>query len=223
MSYQFSVAADKMTAAYTQFAALPCIISAFMKLTTISVSQTVCDIGTSTTSRYSCRVSINNNVAAHHHDGTLSAATDSSTGPLADGLWHLCTAALTATNARAAYQDGTNKGTNSGVRTLITPSNIWIGQDAAGANQVKGKMAHLALWSVTPTDADILRLAFGPPDLTIPTGLVDYWRMNVNSASQISSTPLGTILTVTGAVWSSDDPAIPAGSGRVGSYIGVMP
>lgn len=210
MSRLFSNAAgDHLDASYTM-PALPFTACAWLKLNTFGTGIRIFDLGSDGTHRYSLGTSAADAAVAHHHDGTLSVATETA-HPLSDGQWHVAVGSWVGNSSRSAFSDGINKGTNAGARTSITPTAIVVGQDFAALARLNGRMAHLAIWGGTLSDADISLLATVSPNMVRPDILLDYWPLQSNSASEPSYGSRGTILSVTGTAFSTDDPVLNAG------------
>lgn len=201
------IAGDHLNASYS--ISLPFTISAYAKLTAGLTAQSISEIYSDATHRFGLRVSNTNFVAALHQDPTSSTATETA-GTLGDLGWHVCTATFVSNTSRNAFVDGINKGTNAGTRTTLTPTSIVVGMDAGGANRFNGKIAHLAIWGGTVSDADIATLASVSPNMVRPDILLDYWPLQSNNASEPSYGSRGTILSVTGTTFDTDDPVLNA-------------
>lgn len=105
-------------------------------------------------------------------NATSSASASASTWSHAGGVW-------SAGNARAAYVNGANKGTEATLRDLTgaDTTGIGVGVDSTGPiNGWIGDLAEAAIWSVALDDAEMAALGKGfDPRLIRPTALVAYW------------------------------------------------
>jgi hypothetical protein len=92
--------------------------------------------------------------------------------------WHHIAGVWTATNSRAAFLNGGNKGTDI---VDVTPVNLnvtSIGRvgDSTPVDYMDGRIAEVGIWDVALTDAEIAILAAGFSPLFIrPQNLVAYW------------------------------------------------
>lgn len=109
------------------------------------------------------------------------AAASSSAGPSINTWAHAC-GVWSATNARAAYLNGGNKGTNATdlVPNDFTKTNIgcyytWT-TSAVRFKFFSGLIAEAGIWDIALTDAEVAALATGLSPLAVhPANLVAYW------------------------------------------------
>lgn len=128
--------------------------------------------------------------------GTSSAATSLA---VTAGVWQPILATYTSTTARAAYLNGGNKGTNAGVRTPGTLTDVWVGALNATTRFANGNIAEVAIWNVDLTDPEAVILAAGvSPLLVRPSALVFYAPLLHGYSPEIDLIN-GNNLTVTGA------------------------
>lgn len=72
-----------------------------------------------------------------------------------------------------------------------------------------GKLAHVAIWNRDLTAQEIADLSAGGNPLAVAaTGLIRYWPLTANSSTHADQAGSGHDLTVYGATYSSDDPAV---------------
>lgn len=202
---------DHLDAAYSTLT-LPFTISGWIKLTTLAANHRLVTYGTPAvaTSRYTLGVDTTNAPNAVHADAGVATATATGTTP-SDALWHNVVSTFTSVSARSAFLDGINKGSNATAQSAITPSVLRISGAPDGTNVFRGLAAHIAIWNGVVSDADIAKLATLSPNMVRPDILWDYWPLQSNSASEPSYGSQGTILTVTGTTFSTDDPVLNAG------------
>lgn len=122
------------------------------------------------------------------------AVASTSAGPSANTWAHAC-GVWAGTNARAAYLNGGNKGTNATNLTPLglTKTNIgcyysWTGAAGAPMKFWSGLIAEAAMWNVALTDAEVAVLATGLSPLAVhPENLVAYWPLIGNYATEIDT------------------------------------
>lgn len=98
-----------------------------------------------------------------------------STAAYVAAAFNACAAVFSATNSRAAFVDGQNKGTNTGSISSITLNNIRIGRQNGSGFLLTGKASEVAVWTAALTDAEIGSLGKGfKPYRIRPQSLVFY-------------------------------------------------
>ncbi len=138
--------------------------------------------------------------------GTDSAET--STAWTVD-TWHHACGVEAASNDRRVYLDGGGKVTDSGAGTPTPIDRLVVGADFTGSfvNHMGGDIAHVAMWNVALTDAEIASLAAGlNPKKMRPDNLVFYAPLNGQSPEIDIVSRFD--LTVTGATVSEEPPAV---------------
>ena len=104
--------------------------------------------------------------------GSGAASSGASTGVWAHGC-----SVFSAINARAAFLNGANKGTNAASQTPtgINQARIGIVGGSAPGNAVNGRIAEAAIWNVALSDDEVAALGKGfSPRLIRPSALVAY-------------------------------------------------
>lgn len=73
----------------------------------------------------------------------------------------------------------------------------------------EGLLAHLCIWNRVLTAQEITDLANGgDPETVAPSGLIRYWPLQSDSATQVDQAGSGHDLTVYGASYSTDEPPV---------------
>ena len=109
-----------------------------------------------------------------------SGWAQSSSG-ITTGTWHHACGVWTATNNRAVFLDGANKGTNATDVTAtsldwMSIGDLWRGFAPQNSYYFTGDIAENAVWNVALTDAEVAVLAAGYSPLFVrPQNLVAYW------------------------------------------------
>jgi Concanavalin A-like lectin/glucanases superfamily len=137
-------------------------------------------------------------VVAEVNGGTGGTSAVSSISYSQAGVWEHAAAVFTSSTARAAYLNGTNKGTAT---LSATPSGItdtWLGADIFGDFH-DGDLAEVGIWSIALSDLEVAVLAQGiSPLLVRPEALVYYAPLLGQYAPEIDLVGRRN-LTVTGA------------------------
>ena len=108
--------------------------------------------------------------------GTFAVA--SSTAGFSAGSWQHGCAVFAATNSRAAYYNGANKGTNTTSNTPSGISRTILGKFNSNSTNASTDfvLAEVGMWNVALTDDEALTLSQGfSPLLVRPQSLVAYW------------------------------------------------
>ena len=119
-------------------------------------------------------------------DSYISATTRQSSATFATATttystntWHHACAVFAASNDRRIYQDGGNKGTDTGNQSPSSIDGITLGSNFVSGNPAahfSGRLAEVAFWDVALTDDEAAALATGiRPIYVRPSGLVAYW------------------------------------------------
>lgn len=104
-----------------------------------------------------------------------STSNADSTAAYVAAAFNACAAVFFATNSRAAFVDGQNKGTNTGSISSITLNNIRIGRQVDNTFLLNGKASEVAVWTAALTDAEIASLGKGfKPYRVRPQSLLFY-------------------------------------------------
>ncbi len=134
----------------------------------------------------------------------------SSTADVTAGVWESYCAVEIATNSRAVYLNGGNKGTDA---TSSTPQAGDLDGTIIGAffyagayrDFTDGQIAEVAIWNVALTDAEALVLSKGFSPLFVhPQNLVAYWPLIRGLNDKVG----GYNVTATGTVVSPHPPII---------------
>jgi uncharacterized protein (DUF2267 family) len=104
----------------------------------------------------------------------------STTAGYSTGTWQHACGVWSANNARAAYLDGANKGTDVVASTPTGMDRTSIGRvgDSSPGSYMDGEIAEAGVWNVALSDAEVAMLAKGfSPLLVRPQSLVAYWKL----------------------------------------------
>ncbi len=115
-------------------------------------------------------------IRAVTYGGTLTSAA--STAGYNANTWHHACGVFAATNSRAAYLDGGNKGTGNvdKIPANLDRTSIARAGDSTPGFYVSGYVTEAAIWNAVLTDEEVAILAKGfSPLLIHPQNLVAYW------------------------------------------------
>ena len=101
---------------------------------------------------------------------------------------------------------------NGNVPVFGATNHFTIGTVWDSANRpFDGYIAHVAIWNRVLTAQEITDLSAGSSPLTAASsGLLRYWPLTADAATQVDEAGSGHDLTVYGATFSTDDPAVDA-------------
>lgn len=211
MSIYFNgVAGDNLTAASASITAGPHTFAAWGKLTVLGSARQVLTVGQSGSAndRYSLGLNASNQPRMQVRDATTVTEAPASAAVPDTTSWHLYVGStITGDTDRSGYLDGGNRGNNHSTKTpSITPNFTRVSGDPAGGNVFIGFLAHVAMWNIQLSDADVAALACYTPNLIQPANLVDYWSFLTYGTTITSTGTAGTVLTVNGTKFSQDNP-----------------
>jgi len=184
MSLVLDSAGEEYVVAEAQtITAKPVTISAWVKSTTIAISQTVvCLLKWATQDEYlllQLRGAVAGDPAAALEYATAWKLAESSTGYTVN-TWHHIAATFVSSTERSVWIDGGSKITNTDEQnvnfTLL--DRIYIGAHKVDSGFFDGKLAEVAIWNAELTDAQILDLANGNVPVNIESdNLRAYWKL----------------------------------------------
>lgn len=138
-----------------------------------------------------------------------SALAQSTAGAQENTNWHLAIGVHTSATSRAAYFDGANKGTNATNIAVTGQDTFRVGRRLDDTSPFDGKIAHVAVWDTTLSDANAVALGGGDNPTTVATAnLIAYWPLTGASLTDVVS---GFVLSASGTtVDTGDNPAVDA-------------
>lgn len=144
--------------------------------------------------------------------GNADATTGSA--PTED-VWSHLAGVHQASNDHRVYLNGTRGTDSTATRAVSGVNSVRVGGiPTDSGRRYKGYLAHLAIWDISLSDAEITSLAGGtnPQDIQL-AHLIIYWTLTGNVSPETPTVGTGN-LVVTGATYSADDPTVAAfGSG----------
>ena len=209
------VSTDYLDMGSSPFAPPPATISAWFKaginLPASDMYLALFGRTNSQAQQYNLRYNVADLILAVENDGT-SAGAGSSISMDDTANWHHCVAVLASHSDRTAYLDGGNSTNNTTLKAPLSMQQFRVGGSCTNppANNLNGKLAHLAIWSIALTAGEVATLYSGASPATIqPANLIDYWTLNTNASPEVPAAGSGGhTLTVNGTTYSTDDPFI---------------
>lgn len=120
--------------------------------------------------------------------------------------WQHGLAVFNSSSDRRVYIGGGSKGTNSTTKNATPIDQLMVGaRDTPGspADWFKGKLAHVAVWSIALSDADAALLASGRDPRSVQAGsLVGYWPLATNGEDLVGEQDLSSSGSPS---WDSED------------------
>lgn len=205
MARDFNGTTGYASNATTPVTAIPLTLAAWFKTDDDTRQQSILTIGdtASTVEEFdlACDGSaVGDPVQANTRHTTTSTATTSS--GFTAGVWAHACAVFTSATSRAAFINGSSKGTNATSKTPTSLDTIRIGALARSApdNFFDGSIADAAIWSASLTDAEVAALARGVSPLRIrPLSLVFYAPLLGLGSPEPDYTSGQRVLTLTGS------------------------
>ena len=159
--------------------AAPLSMACWFKSENSVSTQTFINIGLAASDdhRFTLRVVANTSVRFSVRTTAASEAI-STAGPTVN-TWNHAAGVEIATNSRAAYLNGANKGTQGTTRVPVGVNSTYIGAMSSSpspSNFMDGFIAEVGIWNIALNDSEVAALARGVCPLRIrPSGLVSYW------------------------------------------------
>lgn len=211
MSRSFATNADHLDLASAPVLAPPMTLAAWIKISGSVLNTEFVTIGTSGSAAnlYALMTLVGASAQARERDAGAASGANS-TFTLDVGNWRLIVGTFLDHTNRACYTDGANKGTVSALKAATTPNMLRISGDpqATPVNPFVGLIAHVAVWNVALTDADVLALLTLAPPAIRPDALLEYWPLVSGQPTEPGYGQLGDSLVVTGTTFSYDNPPI---------------
>lgn len=219
-----SASSQFLEAASVPIGSAPLTIACWFNSNTITANQILVSLGKSTDSTNAFALAIFGAVGGDPVRATTTATTaasaDSTAGYSANTWQHAC-AVFSAANARAAFLNGTNKGTNTTSRTPSGVDVTTVGALNGGGSHtifMSGLIAEVAIWSSALTDTEVALLALGySPILISPQSLAFYAPLIGLNSPEIELRE-GRSLTVTGATVGVHTRMFYPGSGKINPF-----
>lgn len=211
-SYDFDGVNDYIELSSTPITAVPCTIMCWMKPDNQATAGLVSIGNSAATSRLQLdRRDLSVNPQDIGAASVNSGGTDQTAfrGQYDTGDWEHCVAVFASTTSRTAYLNGTAGSINTSSNTASGLNSILIGSRYSGGARGafhNGHIAHVAVWNVALSGAEIMSLAGGAnPQSVQLANLVFYAPLANGEAKDIIT---NTSLTVSGAV--SDPTSYPS-------------
>ena len=141
------------------------------------------------------------------------SSTDASTtiGVSVNTWHHLCVSEAVGNASRAAFLDGSNKGTSTTALTPVGADRTSIGRsaDSTPSDEMSGNIGQVAVWDIVLLDSHVGTLAAGwSPRQVIPDSLIAFWPIGGTASPEIDI--VGRLdLTITGTPAKAEYPPIP--------------
>lgn len=214
MARDFNGSSQHLSNANAVVTAVPFSMSAWFNADSFTLSNGIVVVGDTNTNNENMGLCVSGTGhvrAFSRHLGNENAAQSSTT--TSASAWTHAGGVWSAANARAAYLNGGNKGTES---TSNTPSaaaldSTWIGRHVSNSLGLffDGRIAEVAIWSAALDDAEMAALGKGICPLLIrPTSLVGYWPVLGNLSPEQDGWNSKFDMTLNNAPTKADHPRI---------------
>jgi hypothetical protein len=208
-SFSFNGTSNYMELGSPAVTTTPCTFAAWFNASALVDAQQVVTVGGST-----ARLGINDSgtatdkMAAYTNNTTLTQRVANAPTTYSTGAWYHVAGVFASDTSRTCYQDGVAGTANTLSHTLTTVTKTTIGMRYSSGSRgqfFSGKIAHVAIWNIALSDAEIASLATpGTLPSSIQSGnLVFYAALTGGVAVDSVS---ATALTVSGATSSTDGP-----------------
>lgn len=214
MARDFNGSSQYLSNANALVTAVPFSMSAWFNADSYTLSNgifVIGDTGTNNENMGLCCSSTGHVRAFSRNLGNESAAQSSTTA--STGTWAHAAGVWSAANARAAYLNGGNKGTESTSRTPTAAAldNTWIARHVSNSLGLyfDGRVAEVALWNVALDDSEVAALGKGfCPLLIRPQSLVGYWPVLGNQSPEQDRWATKFDMTLQNSPTKADHPRI---------------
>lgn len=225
MSYSWNGSTSKMLRTATVPLTGPaCSFSAWIKSNNVTAAKTVVMIQGSAAANDYAKLGTGSasGAQAQHRTAANGNGTAASTPTvLTTGVWIPIAGVLINGSSRAAYAYGSNKGTDATVVGAYgtTPSELSVGLRAGGTPEAfDGLIAHLAIYNIALSDADVANLALFAPTSVQAGNLVAYYPFTTDQGAVTYPDSVGTFtLTQTNTSFNADNPVLSGGAGVAGN------
>lgn len=229
MSYDFDGSGSANLNVATPITALPFTIACWYKVEADGAGHALLSVGNATDSEM-MRLSAQTDIAGDPvriraaNSGGTNADTSTSTSVTQNTWEHAC-AVISSTTVRSVYRNGGGKASSSSnSRNITAATRLAIGaayQAGSYSADTEGKIAHVAVWNIALSDAEVALLAGGDNPLTVQSGnLVAYWPLTADLVDVVGALTLtnGGGVTFDGA----DNPTVDSPPGGVSETPGVV-
>lgn len=153
-------------------------LACWARVADVTVAQALMCIGYTINNNFFELQSANGGPLAYEDNAGVAVQAQATAAPT-NNTWFHAAATFTSTTSRAAFLNGTNKGTDATLLATPAVDTTTIGCEfATGTPQVftNGDIAEAAVWNITLSDTNVAELARGmSPMLVRPDALVAYW------------------------------------------------
>ena len=160
--------------------AAPLTLAAWVSPTTVTGNYALVSIGHNAAGdqRFVLGLLSSNIICQAVLNGSGGLATSAAT--VLTNTWQHAAAVFASSTSRAAYRNGTAKGTNATNITPGTPTITTVGAQFVGSATASffysGLIAEAGIWNAALSDQEIAALALGVPPFRVrPAALVGYW------------------------------------------------
>lgn len=168
MSILFNDAASEYIASGTPITTYPVTMACWFNSDTSSpTNQTLMSLGQSTSDSNCLRIRdpADSDVIVVSYDGSTSFAA--SGGTWSTNTWHHAAGVFAASNSRTAYLDGSGGSTDTGNRSITMAGIELARMQFTTRFYLSGMLAHVGLWDVALSSAEISILAAGASPLQV--------------------------------------------------------
>lgn len=196
----------------------PCTISVWFKSSALGSQDRVVHLGRDDGTNVDCfalrKTSADALQATVVAATTPEASSATTVNTVSVDTWHHGGAIFASTTSRTVYLDGdtANKGTNTGSRTPTANfAKYRLGTAMDLADDWQGYIAHVAVWNIALSEANIQSLAAGANPLTIENANLVWYCPTLVNETPMQDRIAAYDLTLGGnAAYNSDNPTVDA-------------
>lgn len=195
----------------------PLTIAIWAKRSTTATVEILVGAGVSTTDDNSFRIDLTSGdlVRALTRDASVTAASSGASFTDTAG-WHHVAGVWTSSTDRRVFLDGTGDTIGTGNRTPTGIDEFRVGARSDSTQEFTGLLAHVAVWNIALSDAEVAGLAAGDNPLAVQAAnLIMYVPLLIDAdytdvAGSFDLTNVGTTHSTDNP--TVDDPPAPGGS-----------